>query len=150
MQRTLVLLKPDAVQRGLMGEIVSRLESKGLKFVGMKLMKVSDDLAMRHYEAHVNRPFFPALKAFITSSPLVAAVVEGENAVAVVRNIMGATNPVEATPGSIRGDLALTIGMNLIHGSDSEESAVREIDLFFSKDELVEYSRDVDAWVIES
>lgn len=150
MERTLVLLKPDAVQRGLMGEIISRLERKGLKFVGMKMMQVSDDLADRHYEAHIGKPFFAGLKRFITSSPLVALVIEGENAVSVVRNIVGATNPVEATPGSIRGDLGLTIGANLIHGSDADDSAVREIGLFFSADELVDYERDIDKWIIES
>jgi nucleoside-diphosphate kinase len=150
MQRTLVLLKPDAVQRGLVGEIVSRLERRGLKFVAMKLMKVSDELATRHYEAHVGKPFFEGLKRFITSSPLVAMVVEGENAVDLVRTTMGATNPKDSAPGTVRGDFALTIGMNLIHGSDSLESAEREINLFFSKGEIVDYERDIDKWVIES
>ena len=150
MERTLVLLKPDSIQRGLAGEVISRLERRGLKFVAMKLMKVSEDLAHRHYGEHVGKPFFDGLVKFITSSPIVAMVVEGENAVEVVRNVIGATNPTQAGPGTIRGDLALTIGMNLIHGSDSLESARREIDIFFQPQEIVEYSRNVDAWIIEA
>ncbi|MCI0791539.1 MAG: nucleoside-diphosphate kinase, partial [Chloroflexi bacterium] len=118
--------------------------------VAMKLMKVSEDLAHRHYGEHVGKPFFDGLVKFITSSPIVAMVVEGENAVEVVRNAIGATNPTQAGPGTIRGDLALTIGMNLIHGSDSLESARREIDIFFQPQEIVEYSRNVDAWIIEA
>ena len=150
MERTLVLLKPDSIQRGLAGEVISRLERRGLKFVAMKLMKVSEDLAHRHYGEHVGKPFFDGLVKFITSSPIVAMVVEGENAVEVVRSTIGATNPAQAEPGTIRGDLALTIGMNLIHGSDSLESARREIDIFFQPQEIVEYSRNVDAWIIEA
>lgn len=150
MERTLVLLKPDSIQRGLAGEVISRLERRGLKFVAMKLMKVSEDLAHRHYGEHVGKPFFDGLVKFITSSPIVAMVVEGENAVEVVRNVIGATNPTQAAPGTIRGDLALTIGMNLVHGSDSPESAKREIDIFFQPQEIVEYSRNVDAWIIEA
>ncbi|MCH8869705.1 MAG: nucleoside-diphosphate kinase [Chloroflexi bacterium] len=150
MERTLVLLKPDSIQRGLAGEVISRLERRGLKFVAMKLMKVSEDLAHRHYGEHVGKPFFDGLVKFITSSPIVAMVVEGENAVEVVRNAIGATNPTQAEPGTIRGDLALTIGMNLVHGSDSPESARREIDIFFQPQEIVEYSRNVDAWIIEA
>lgn len=150
MERTLVLLKPDSIQRGLAGEVISRLERRGLKFVAMKLMKVSEDLAHRHYGEHVGKPFFDGLVKFITSSPIVAMVVEGENAVEVVRNVIGATNPAQAGPGTIRGDLALTIGMNLVHGSDSPESARREIDIFFQPQEIVEYSRNVDAWIIEA
>lgn len=150
MERTLVLLKPDSIQRGLAGEVISRLERRGLKFVAMKLMKVSEDLAHRHYGEHVGKPFFDGLVKFITSSPIVAMVVEGENAVEVVRNVIGATNPTQAAPGTIRGDLALTIGMNLVHGSDSPESARREIDIFFQPQEIVEYSRNVDAWIIEA
>lgn len=150
MERTLVLLKPDSIQRGLAGEVISRLERRGLKFVAMKLMKVSEDLAHRHYGEHVGKPFFDGLVKFITSSPIVAMVVEGENAVEVVRNAIGATNPTQAGPGTIRGDLALTIGMNLVHGSDSPESARREIDIFFQPQEIVEYSRNIDAWIIEA
>ncbi len=149
MERTLVLIKPDAVQRGLIGEITSRLENKGLKISGMKLMKVSEELAGRHYGEHVGKPFFDALVNFITSSPIVALAVDGDNAVAVVRNVMGATNPQDAANGSIRGDLGLSIGMNLIHGSDSPTSSERELALFFDESELLDYDRDVDNWIIE-
>ena len=150
MQRTLVLLKPDTVQRGLSGEVISRLERKGLKLVGAKMMRVDEALARRHYEAHVDRPFFPGLLAFITSSPIIALAVEGPDAIAITRGVIGATDPAEATPGSIRGDLALTVGRNLIHGSDSEEAAERELSLFFADGELFDYGRDVDRWIIES
>ena len=150
MERTLVLLKPDAIQRGLVGEIMSRLERKGLKFVAVKLMVISQELARRHYADHVGKPFFEGLVEFITSGPIIAAVVEGHNAVEVVRGFMGATDPRDAAPGTIRGDLALSIGLNLIHGSDSEESATREVGLFFSPDETVQYSRGIDEWIIES
>ncbi len=150
MQRTLVLIKPDAVQRGLSGEIIARIERRGLKLAAMKLMQVTPDLARRHYAAHVDKPFFNALEKFITSSPLIAIVVEGENAVDVVRTTMGATNPVVATPGTIRGDFGLTIGMNLIHGSDSPESAATELALFFADGEIIDYQRDIDGWIIES
>ncbi len=149
MERTLVLIKPDAVQRGLIGEITSRLENKGLKISGMKLMKVSEELAGRHYGEHVGKPFFDDLVNFITSSPIVALAVDGDNAVAVVRNVMGATNPQDAANGSIRGDLGLSIGMNLIHGSDSPTSSERELALFFDESELLDYDRDVDNWIIE-
>lgn len=150
MQRTLVLIKPDAVQRGLSGEIVARLERRGLKLVGMKMLHVSQELARRHYGAHVDKPFFGSLVDFITSSPLIAIAVEGENAVDVVRTTMGATNPVEAIPGTVRGDYGLTIGMNLIHGSDSPESAETELALFFDENEIIDYQRGIDDWIIES
>ena len=150
MDRTLVLLKPDAVQRGLAGEIINRLERRGLKLAAMKMLLVTEELAHRHYADHVGKPFFAGLVKFITSSPIVAMVIEGENAVDVVRNTMGVTSPSDAAPGTIRGDLALTIGANLIHGSDSAESAIREIGLFFSPDELVDYTMAVDSWIIES
>ncbi len=150
MQRTLVLIKPDAIQRGLAGEVISRIERKGLKIVGAKMIRVSEELARRHYEAHLDRPFFPSLLEFITSSPIIALAVAGPGAIDITRLVMGATNPKEATPGSIRGDLALTVGPNLIHGSDSEHAAARELDLFFREDELFEYERDIDRWIIES
>ena len=150
MERTLVLLKPDAIQRGLVGEIMSRLERKGLKFVAVKLMVISQELARRHYADHVGKPFFEGLVEFITSGPIIAAVVEGHNAVEVVRGFMGATDPRDAAPGTIRGDLALSIGLNLIHGSDSEEAATREVGLFFSPDEIAQYSKGIDEWIIES
>ena len=150
MQRSLVLLKPDTVQRGLVGEVVSRLERRGLKIVAMKLMTISRELANRHYDAHVGKPFFEGLVSFITSGPVVAMVLEGEDTVSLVRATMGATDPRDSGPGTVRGDLAISIGRNLIHGSDSEEAAVREIDLFFSADELVDYGRDTERWITES
>ena len=150
MERSLVLLKPDAVQRGLVGEIISRLERRGLTLVGAKLMSVSDDLARRHYAEHVGKPFFDGLVSFITSSPIVAMVIQGQNAVEVVRATIGETDPRKSPPGTIRGDLALSIGMNLIHGSDSNESAKREMGLFFSEDELLDYGKDSDRWTTEA
>ena len=149
MQKTLLLVKPDGVQRGLVGQILSRIEQKGLKLVGLKLMRVSQELANQHYGAHVLKPFFNDLVYFITSSPIVAMAVEGENVVQVMRAIMGTTNPQEASPGTIRGDFGLTIGMNLIHGSDSAESAERELSLFFNSEEILDYQRGVDKWIIE-
>ena len=149
MERTLVLVKPDGVQRGLIGEIISRLERRGLKLVGMKLMQVNDALARQHYGEHVDRPFFAGLVAFITSSPVVAMAWEAENAVEAVRNTMGQTNPTTSPPGTIRGDLALDIGRNLVHGSDSRESAERELALFFGAGELLDYTRANDGWIIE-
>ena len=140
MKRTLVLLKPDALERGLVGEIVSRLEGRGLKIVAMKMIWVDEALAKRHYAVHESKPFFEGLVEFSTSRPIIAAVFEGEDAVAVVRNAMGETDPARAAPGTIRGDLAQDIGRNLVHGSDSEETAVREIDLFFSLAEIFDYT----------
>ena len=149
MERTLVLVKPDGVQRGLIGEIISRLERRGLKLVGMKLMQVNDALARQHYGEHVDRPFFDGLVAFITSSPVVAMAWEAENAVEAVRNTMGQTSPTTSPPGTIRGDLALDIGRNLVHGSDSRESAERELVLFFGAGELLDYTRANDGWIKE-
>lgn len=150
MSRTLVLLKPDAVQRSLVGEVTARLERRGLKIVGMKLMQVSDDLARKHYSEHEGKPFFHGLVQFITSCPIVAMVLDGENAVQLVRAAIGSTNPIDSDPGSIRGDYGMTVGMNLVHGSDSDESAKREIDLFFSPHEILSYERGIDQWVTES
>ncbi len=150
MQRTMVFLKPDAVQRGLLGEIISRLERRGLKLVGMKMMSISKDLARQHYAAHVDKAFYKGLEALITSGPIVAMVWEGRDAVDVVRVTMGATDPADAAPGTIRGDLGMDVGRNLIHGSDSKEAARREIELFFSPGELFDYRRDVDGWITES
>ena len=145
----MVLVKPDGVQRGLIGEIISRLERRGFKLVGMKLMQVDDGLARKHYGEHVDRPFFAGLVAFITSSPVVAMAWEAENAVEAVRNTMGQTNPTTSPPGTIRGDLALDIGRNLVHGSDSPESAERELGLFFGAGELLDYARANDGWIKE-
>jgi nucleoside-diphosphate kinase len=149
MQRTLVLVKPDGVQRMLVGEIIRRLEERGLRLLGLKLMKVSAELAGRHYAEHKAKPFYPGLIAFITSGPVVAMVWEGREAVAVVRALMGTTDPLKAAPGTIRGDLALDLGMNLIHGSDSPERAETEVGLFFSPGEILEYERTIDRWIRE-
>jgi nucleoside-diphosphate kinase len=136
-ERTFVMIKPDAYQRRLSGEIISRLDRRGFTFRGMKLLRVTEELAGRHYEEHAAKPFFPELVEFITSGPVIAMVVEGPAAVSTVRTMMGATNPLDSAPGTIRGDLALEIGQNIIHGSDSPESAAREIAIYFSEDELV-------------
>lgn len=149
MERTLVLVKPDGVQRGLIGEIIGRLERRGLKLVGMKLIQVDDALARQHYGEHVDRPFFAGLVDFITSSPVVAMAWEADNAVEAVRNTMGQTDPTASPPGTIRGDLAMDIGRNLVHGSDSPESARRELSLFFSAGELLDYPRSSDQWTKE-
>lgn len=145
-EKTFVMVKPDGVQRGLIGEVVSRFENKGLKLVGAKLMAVPTNLAEQHYAEHKERPFFGELVNFITSSPVFAMVLEGDNAISVARTMMGKTNPAESAPGTIRGDLGLTIGMNIIHGSDSPESATREIGLWFAND-IVAYDKAVDAWL---
>ena len=150
MQRTLVLLKPDSVQRGLLGELISRIERRGLRLVAMKLIQVNETLARQHYSDHITKPFFPGLVKFITSGPLLAIVTEGENAVKIIRSLMGPTDPKDAPPGTIRGDFATSIGPNLIHGSDSVDSATREISLFFSPDEIISYTRDIEKWIIES
>ena len=149
MERTLVLVKPDGVQRGLIGSIISRLEQRGLKLVGLKLMQVDDSLARKHYGEHVDRPFFDGLVDFITSAPVVAMVWESNDAVEAVRNTMGQTNPTTSPPGTIRGDLGLDIGRNLVHGSDSLESAQREVSLFFGDGELLDYERANDRWIKE-
>jgi nucleoside-diphosphate kinase len=149
MERTLVLIKPDAMQRGLAGEIITRLERRGLRIVAMRLLQMDRDLARRHYEQHIGKNFFEPLINYITSSPIIAAVFEGTNAVEATRQTMGATNPVQAAPGTIRGDLALEIGRNLVHGSDSVEAAEREISIFFKPEELVEWRRDVEPWLFE-
>ena len=149
MEQTLVLVKPDGVQRGLIGEIVGRLERRGLKLVGLKLLQVDEGLAYRHYGEHVDRPFFPGLVSFITSGPVVAMAWEANNAVEIVRSTMGPTNPAAAGPGTIRGDFGVDIGRNLIHGSDSTESAERELALFFQPGEVLSYSRSNDGWIVE-
>ena len=149
MEKTIVLVKPDGVQRGLIGTVIGRIENKGLKIAGLKLIHVSEELAKEHYGEHVDRPFFGDLVSFITSSPVVALAIEGDNAVTVMRTLMGGTNPQEAAPGTIRGDFGMTIGMNLVHGSDSPESAERELNLFFQKEEVLDYKREIDSWIIE-
>jgi len=146
-ERTLVLLKPDAVQRRLVGAVIGRLERKGLKLVGMKLMRITEELAKRHYAEHVEKPFFPELRDFITSSPVVAMAWDGDEAVAAVRTLMGATNPHKADPGTLRGDYGLNFTMNLVHGSDSPESARCELELFFNSDELLSYDLCDQGWL---
>lgn len=147
-ERTLVLIKPDGVQRLLVGRIIERYESRGLKLVGLKLVPVDRALAERHYAVHRERPFFGGLVDFITSSPLVALALEGPDAIAVVRAINGATRPNEAAPGTIRGDLALETAQNLVHASDSAETAALELGLWFQPDELLTYERDIDRWAL--
>ena len=148
-ERTLVILKPDAVQRGLTGEIIGRLERRGLKIVGLDMRTIDRDVAARHYAEHEGKPFYAGLIDYITSGPVVVMVLEGPNAVVVTRSTMGKTNPVDAAPGTIRGDLALMTGRNLIHGSDAPESAVREVALFFAGRELPSWDRESDRWVLE-
>jgi nucleoside-diphosphate kinase len=148
-ERTLVILKPDTVQRGLVGPILTRLEQRGLRFVGLKLIQMSRELAEQHYEEHFGRKFYPGLIAFITSGPVVVAVVEGNCAIQVVRDTMGKTHPLDSPPGSIRADFGLMKGRNLIHGSDSPESAKKEIARFFTEAEILSYRRAIDAWIEE-
>lgn len=150
MERTLVLIKPDGVERGLIGQIITRLEVRGLKIVALKLRWITTELAVEHYAAHADKPFFSGLVNFITSSPIVAIVFEGKGAVALVRRTMGATDPSQADLGTIRGDFAQDMGRNIIHGSDSPESASEEISRFFNDDELLDYDRALDSWIIES
>ncbi len=148
-ERTLVLVKPDAMQRGLAFEILGRLQQRGLKIVGLKLLQVTDELASRHYAEHQGKPFYSGLVSFITSRPIIAAVFEGAGAIAAARQTMGKTNPLQAETGTIRGDFGIDTGRNLVHGSDGGESADREINLFFRPEELIEYEREVDRWIVE-
>ncbi|TQR19776.1 nucleoside-diphosphate kinase [Psychrobacillus vulpis] len=147
MEKTFLMVKPDGVQRNLIGEIVSRFEKKGYQLVGAKLMQIPTELAEQHYGEHKERPFFGELVDFITSGPVFAMVWEGENVISTARLMMGATNPKESAPGTIRGDFAVTVGKNIIHGSDSPESAEREIGLFFKQEELVAYAKDANNWI---
>ncbi len=148
-ERTLVLVKPDGVQRGLIGEVVRRLERRGLRLVAARFCRVSQSLAEQHYAVHRGKPFYPGLVDYITSAPVLATVWEGPQAIAAVRQTMGATRPTEAAPGTVRHDLALEIGRNLTHASDSPETAVEEVALWFRADELVDWERDVDRWIFE-
>lgn len=150
MERTLIIVKPDAVQRGLTGEIVKRFEQRGLRIIGAKFVQVSRELAEKHYVEHVGKPFFEGLVSYITASPVLLIAYEGTNAIQSARNTIGATKPNESAPGSIRGDFAVEIGRNLVHGSDSVESGIREVANFFSDDELISgWSRNTDAWIFE-
>jgi len=147
MERTFVMVKPDGVQRGLIGEIIARFEKKGIKLAALKLMQISPETAEQHYAEHKEKPFFKDLVSFITSGPVAAMVLEGDNVIAMVRGMMGATNPKESAPGTIRGDYAITIDKNVIHGSDSPESAAREISIFFKEEEIIDYTKSGSEWI---
>ncbi len=149
MERTLVLVKPDGVQRGLIGEVISRLENRGLRIVGAKFLQVSRELAETHYAIHKGKPFYDGLIAYITSAPVMAMVWEGPSAITAVRQTMGSTRPTEATPGSLRHDFALEVGRNLTHASDSVENGVAEVSLWFTERELVSWQRATDSWIFE-
>ena len=147
MEKTFVMLKPDAIQRNLSGEIIARLEKRGLKPVALKMLQISRELAEQHYAEHVGKPFFQSLVDFITSGPVIAMIWEGQNAVQLVRRMMGSTDPQIADPGTIRGDFALFMGNNVIHGSDSPDSAEREMALFFKAEEIISYAKDQESWI---
>lgn len=149
MERTYLMVKPDGVQRGLVGEIITRIEKKGFKISALKMLQISREMAEKHYGEHVGKPFFASLVGFITSGPVVAMVVEGKEVVKAAREMMGATDPLKAAPGTIRGTMGIDIGRNVIHGSDSKESATREIALFFDEKELCDYKREIDRWIYE-
>jgi nucleoside-diphosphate kinase len=148
-ERTLIIIKPDAVQRGLTGEIIRRFEQRGLRIIGMKFMQVEQALAEKHYDVHRERPFFSGLVDYIVSAPVVVMALEGTNAIVAARKTIGATNPSEADAGTIRGDLGLEIGRNLVHGSDSVENGQIEVGNFFDEDELYNWGRDTDKWIFE-
>ncbi len=149
MEQTLIIIKPDGVERGLIGPIVTRFEQRGLKIVGMKLIRVSDALARKHYAIHEGKSFFEPLIEYITSAPVVVMALEGPQAVQAARNTIGVTRPVEATAGSIRGDFGMMVGRNLVHGSDSPENGAAEIALWFEPSELITYERAIDRWILE-
>lgn len=149
MEKTLIIIKPDGVERALVGPIITRFEQRGLKIVGLKMMQVSDELARKHYAIHAGKPFFEPLIEYITSSPVVVMALEGPGAVQIARNTIGATRPGEATPGSIRGDFGMMVGRNLVHGSDSSENGQVEIALWFDESEVVAYERTLDRWILE-
>lgn len=149
MERTFIIIKPDAVQRGLIGPIIARFEQRGLRIVGLKFMQISRQLAERHYAVHEGKPFYEGLLDYIISAPVVVMALEGPQAIAVARATMGATRPLEATPGTIRADFGLEVGRNLVHGSDGPETARFELDLFFAESELIAWARDTDRWILE-
>jgi len=148
MEKSFVMLKPDAVQRKITGQIISKFENKGLTLIGMKMIQISEELAHKHYGIHKGKHFYESLVKFITSSPVIATVWQGENAIKIIRNLVGATNPQEATPGSIRGDFALNMTFNMIHASDAPDTAEKEISLFFNNSELLDYSPTINRWLI--
>ncbi|MBE2185017.1 MAG: nucleoside-diphosphate kinase [Anaerolineae bacterium] len=149
MERTLIILKPDAVQRGLSGQLIARFEQRGLRIIGMKFIAVSRELAQKHYAIHEGKSFYEGLVNYITSGPVVVIALEGTNAIQAARNTIGATRPNEAAPGSIRGDFAIEVGRNLVHGSDSPENGLIEIANFFNEPELVSWARSTDSWIFE-
>lgn len=149
MERTLIIIKPDGAQRGLIGEIISRFERRGLRIVAMKFMQITEKLARQHYAVHKGKPFYEPLVAYITSGPVVAMILEGKNAIQIARNTMGATNPADADPGTIRADLGVEIGRNLVHGSDGPDTAASETSLFFDESEIVNWSRELERWISE-
>jgi nucleoside-diphosphate kinase len=149
LERTLIIIKPDAVQRGLIGKIITRFERRGLHIAAIKLMHITEDLAERHYAIHEGKPFYEPLIEYITSSPVVVMVLEGNDAIEIARRTMGATNPAEAAPGTIRADFGLEIGRNLVHGSDGPETAAFEVPLFFGEEEILAYGRNLDPWIFE-
>ncbi|MBA3993486.1 MAG: nucleoside-diphosphate kinase [Cyanobacteria bacterium DS2.3.42] len=148
-ERTFVAVKPDGVERILVGEVIGRFEKRGLKLVGMKFMKVTKEMAEQHYGEHKGKPFYDGLVSYITSGPIVAMALEGKGAVALARQVIGATKPLEAAPGTIRGDLAVEIGRNIVHGSDSPENGQREIGIFFKPEEIVEWTGSLNKWIWE-
>ncbi len=149
MERTLIIIKPDAVQRGLVGRIISRFERRGLRIAAMKLMHIDRALAQHHYAIHEGKPFYEPLLDYITSSPVAVMVLEGNDAIEIARRTMGATNPAEAAPGTIRADFGLEVGRNLVHGSDGSDTASFEVSLFFDEKEILSYDRDTDPWIFE-
>lgn len=149
MERTLIIVKPDAVQRGLTGEVIKRFEQRGLKLIAMKFIHITEELAKKHYAVHEGKPFFEGLVSYITSSPVVVMALEGNDAIAAARKTIGATKPVEAEAGSIRGDFGMEIGRNLVHGSDSPENGLLEISNFFTAEEIYSWDRATDAWIQE-
>lgn len=149
MERTLIIIKPDAVQRGLVGRIISRFERRGLRIAAMKLMHIDRALAQHHYAIHEGKPFYEPLLDYITSSPVAVMVLEGNDAIEIARRTMGATNPAEAAPGTIRADFGLEVGRNLVHGSDGPDTASFEVSLFFDEKEILSYDRDTDPWIFE-
>jgi len=148
-ERTLVLVKPDAMQRGLASEVLGRFERRGLKLVAVRMLQIDEALAARHYAEHVGKPFYERLCNFITSGPVIAAVFEADDAVALARQTIGATDPAKAVPGSIRGDFGINMGRNMVHGSDSRESAAREMALFFDEKDIVSWERSAEGWIVE-
>jgi nucleoside-diphosphate kinase len=149
LEQTLIIIKPDAVQRGLIGEILARFERRGLRIAAMKAIHIDQELARRHYAVHEGKSFYEPLIRYITASPVVVMVLEGKNAIEVARRTIGPTNPVEATSGTIRGDLGLEIGRNLVHGSDGPDTAASEVPLFFADEEILSYERAIDGWIYE-